>query len=196
MTPKQVERIQGKIKKLKAALTRDKRQWGGYYHDGKGLRYLIPRLYLQLEDYNGGQRYFNWFHKEFPDDSGYPDFLFEWSVILFMNSKIGDAEKKLFETHCRNTYLIDKFLGKEIIPIEKWEGSNLEGDEFVNYFNYSSKDKNLTSFSEWLIGIIESEKFITATEKYIETEIKLLHEKDYVTRCSLVEQQQQLIDTY
>lgn len=196
MTPKQVERIQGKIKKLKAALSRDKRQWGGYYHDGKGLRYLIPRLYLQLRDYKGGQRYFNWFHKEFPDDSGYPDFMFEWSVILFMNGKTRDAEKKLFEAYCRNTYIIDKFIGKEIIPIEKWEGSNLEDAEFVNHFNYSSKDEDLTSFSEWLTGIVASEKFIRATEKYIETEKKLLHEKDYATRCLLVEQQRQLINTY
>lgn len=38
MTTKQVERIKEKIKRLKAALARDKKQWGGYYHDGQGNR--------------------------------------------------------------------------------------------------------------------------------------------------------------
>jgi len=71
MTPKQQARLQNKIKKIKSALAADKKHWGGYYHDGGGLRYLPPGLYIQLEDYSGGLRYLNWFKKNFPDDA-YP----------------------------------------------------------------------------------------------------------------------------
>ena len=63
MTPKKQERIINKIKKIKAGLAADKKYWGGHYHDGQGLRYIPPQLYLELEDYSGGLRYFNWFKK-------------------------------------------------------------------------------------------------------------------------------------
>lgn len=63
MTPKQEERIKNKIKKVKAALSADKKRGGGQYHDGQGLRYYPPQLYIELKDYTGGLRYFNWFNK-------------------------------------------------------------------------------------------------------------------------------------
>lgn len=196
MTPNQIERIQGKIKKLKAALARDKKQWGGYYHDGQGIRYAIPRLYIQIEDYKGGQRYFNWFHKNFPDDSGYPDFLFEWAIVLFMNGKIRDAERKIFETFCGNTYIIDKFFGREIIPIDKWEGSNLETPEFTKYFQYAATDEKLTGFAEWLNSFIATENFSSSAKKFLEIEKKLESAKDYETRRSLLTEQRKLRDNF
>ena len=146
MTPKQIERMKEKIKRLKAALARDKREWGGEYHDGQGIRYLIPKYYIKLEDYKGGQRYFNWFKKNFPGDAGFPDFLFEWTIVLFMSNKMKEAERKLFETFSANTYIIDKFLGEEIMPLVKWEGSNLESSDFTNYFNYAADDADLKEF--------------------------------------------------
>ncbi|WP_241910479.1 hypothetical protein [Pseudotamlana carrageenivorans] len=88
MTPKQVERIQNKIKKIKKELAADKKHWGGYYHDGRGLRYLPPALYLKINDYTGALRYFNWFNKNFPEDSCYPIFMFEWTMTLFKRKKL------------------------------------------------------------------------------------------------------------
>ena len=97
MTPKQIERIQIKIATIKRALAADKRQWG-CYDDSRGLRYLPPALYLKLQDYKGAMRYFNWFHKIFDDDAGYPMFLFEWTITLFKNGKRKEAEKMALKT--------------------------------------------------------------------------------------------------
>ena len=105
MTPKQEERIRIKIAKIKKALAADKRFWGGEYHDGRGYRYLQPALYLQLKDYKGAQRYFNWFAKTFEEDAGYPIFLFEWTVTFFKNNKLKEAEKRLW----KHFYLIPIF---------------------------------------------------------------------------------------
>jgi hypothetical protein len=55
-----------------------------------GLR--RQKYYVQLGDYAGGLRYTRWFDKNFPDDIGYPDFLFEWTIILFRNAKLKEAE--------------------------------------------------------------------------------------------------------
>ncbi|AJR03002.1 tetratricopeptide repeat protein [Siansivirga zeaxanthinifaciens] len=195
MTPKQQERIKNKIKKVKAALAADKRFWGGQYHDGHGLRYIPPQLYIELNDYTGGLRYFNWFHKNFPDDSGYPDFLFEWTIILYKTGRLKEAEKKAFETFCSNTYLFDNFFERQVTKLEKWEGSNLETQEFVdNQFSYSNKQDNLADFSEWLDNFITAEKFILLSNKYLDIQKRLKVEKDTETRQYLIQHERQLVN--
>ena len=195
MTPKQQEKIKNKIKKVKAALAADKRYWGGQYHDGRGLRYIPPQLYIELNDFTGGLRYFNWFHKNFPDDIGYPDFLFEWTIVLFKTGRLREAEKKAFETFCQNTYLFDKYFERQEIKLEKWEGSNLETKDFADYqFCYSNKQDNLADFSEWLDNFIATEKFILLKNKYLDIQKRLKAEKDTETRQYLIQLERQLVD--
>ncbi len=109
MTPYQKQRIELKIKKIRSILAADKRKFGGY-DDSRGLRYLPTSLYIKLQDYKGGLVYTRWFVKNIPDDAGFPDFFFEWTIILFKNSKIKDAERKATASFFRNTNIFDKFL--------------------------------------------------------------------------------------
>ncbi|MFU8844692.1 MAG: tetratricopeptide repeat protein [Bacteroidales bacterium] len=193
LSPNQEERIRNKIKKIKAALAADKKRWGGFHHDGQGLRYALPRLYISLGDFSGGLRYFSWFNKNFPDDRGYPDFLFEWTVILFKTGRLKEAEKKAFQTFTRNTYLFDKFFERPINKIDKWEGSNLEVAEFAtDYFDYSYKQANLSDFAKWLDKLTQTKKFIALTSKYIEIHKRLKNEHDFETRGFLGKQANQL----
>jgi len=193
MTPKQQERIKNKIKKIKGALAADKKRWGGQYHDGQGLRYYPPKLYIELNDFTGGLRYLNWFNKNFSDDSGYPDFLFEWTIILFKTGRLKDAEKKAFETFQSNTYLFDTFFGRKLTETAKWEGSNLQTQNFaVNHFSYNSKQENLTDFSEWLNNFITTEKFLLLSTKYLDIQKRLETEWDTETRHYLIQQKHEL----
>ena len=136
MTDKQIERVKAKIEKYKKALAADKKYWGGQYHDGQGIRYIIPEQFIKINDYKGGQRYLNWFDKNFPDDSGYPIFLFEWCFILFKCDKLKDAEQKAHRTFFSNTYLLDKFLEKEPLRLDKNESSGWEYESLVENFPY------------------------------------------------------------
>jgi len=52
MTEKQIQRIKKKITNLRAVLSAEKRKFGGYF-DNRGIRYLIPDLYLKIPDYKG-----------------------------------------------------------------------------------------------------------------------------------------------
>lgn len=195
MTPKQQERIKNKIKKIKAALSADKKYWGGQHHDGRGLRYIPPQYYIQLNDFTGGLRYFNWFHKNFPDDSGYPDFLFEWTIILFKTRRIKEAEKKAFETFCLNTYLFDTYFGREVTKIKKYEGAKLETLDFADsQFCYSNKQEQLTDFSDWLEKFIATEKFIRLSTKFIDIKKRLETESDVEIRYYLIQHVRQLKD--
>ena len=50
MTPKQIEKVQIKIKKIRAALAAEKRMFG-CYDDSRGMRYLPPHLFVKIQDY-------------------------------------------------------------------------------------------------------------------------------------------------
>ena len=180
MTPKQVEKIKLRIKKIKAELARDKKFWGGYYHDGRGLRYLLPKLYIQISDYPGGLRYINWFYKNFPDEIGFPDYLFECTIIFFMAGMIKDAKKKAFETFCSNTYIFDKFFCYPVIAIAKHESFEFNSPEFTKYLTYSYRDPDLVTFTNWLKEFRNSEKFIQLSNKYLEfcRQLNLSNSKD------------------
>ncbi len=193
MTPKQEERLRNKIKKIKAALAADKRSWGGYYHDGQGLRYELPSLYLRLKDYTGGLRYMNWFNKNFPEDVGFPDFLFEWTIILFKTGRLEEAERKAFQTFTLNTYIFDKFFGRAITPLEKHEFSGTESAEFaIEHFGYSCEQESFWDFGAWLSTFIDSAKFKATANRFIDIQIKLKDEKNFKKRVNLIREADQL----
>lgn len=194
MTPKQVERIRKKIARIRKELAADKKSWGGYHHDGKGLRYLPPELYIKLKDYKGGLRYLRWFDRTFPDDSGYPIFLFEWTIILFKTGKIQEVDKKAMETFFSNTYLFDKFLEKELLQFGKWEGSSWEQSSLTEYFNYSKTDTELKDFVSWLESFLTSEKFYKIANEFIEIEEQLQNEPVEQKRHKLVKRRYELLD--
>lgn len=166
MTEKQIERIKKKIKGCKAQLSAEKRKFGAY-HDGRGIRYIIPELYLEIEDYKGCLRYFNWFQKEFGDDVGFPHFIFQWTFVLFQNKKCELAEKKLYETIFSNTYLIPVLLDLEIDRIEKSETISTERIEFAKEIA-SEMSKIITDdFNIWLKEITNKEIFSKRIRDYI-----------------------------
>lgn len=195
MTPKQIERIQTKIARIKRALAAEKRKWG-CYDDSRGLRYLPPALYLKLQDYKGAMRYFKWFYKNFDDDTGYPMFLFEWTITLFKNGKHKDAEKMALQTFFSNTYLIDKFLGKELLNLSISEQSNRENPALIKNLIYKNSDAALQDFTEWLSDFVISERFYQYANEFIDIERKLKTEPVGITRSQLVSRRYSLLDDY
>jgi hypothetical protein len=180
MTTKQAERLKKKIATIKRALAAEKRRFGEY-DDGRDLRYLPLALFIKLQDYAGGWRYTKWFQKNFPDDMATPDFLFEWTIILFMNGKWKEAEKKAYQAFCSNTYLFNKFFGKPVVAINKYESFNLEHAAFTDHLAYSSKQAALQDFSSWLKQITAKEKFIRLSTKFIAVQKRLKTETDQET---------------
>lgn len=195
MTPKQIDRLKKKIADIKRILAAEKRKFGGY-DDGAGLRYIPTKYFIQLEDYSGGLTYLKWFDKNFPDDNGFPDFLFEWTIILFKTGKAKEANKKAFQTFCSNTYLFDKYFGRQIIPVDKWEGSNLGTPSFTEYLNYTSEQKELVDFSAWLDALISTQAFVTQSNQYIDIQKRLKTEQDGETRTYLVKAASQLRNSF
>ncbi|WP_207514571.1 hypothetical protein [Longitalea luteola] len=194
MTPKQEERLRKKISNIRRTLAAEKRKFGGY-DDSRGLRYVPVRYFMQLHDYQGGLTYLRWFNKNFPDDGGFPDFLFDWTIILFQCGKTKEAARKAFETFCANAYLFNKYFDRPIIPIDKWEGSNVDIPEFADQLTYSAKQPELAAFSVWLNDLIETVDFRNRCEQYIDIYKRLKTENDREARRALLMQARQLIET-
>ena len=130
MTPKQIERVKNKIKLIKSELAKDKKVWGGQYHDGRGLRYLPTSLYIQIGDYSGGLRYVNWFDKNFPDDIGSSLYLFEAIFILFKSKKTKEAEHKLKQNKNELEYILDLYFK---IEVDKKFAYKFNNEEFIEF---------------------------------------------------------------
>jgi hypothetical protein len=195
MTPKQTEKLRAKIADIKKVLAYEKRKFGGY-DDSRGLRYLPTRYFVELADYAGGLAYTKWFSKNFPDDAGFPDFLFEWTIILLKSGQINQAAQKAFQTFCSNTYLLDKFFERPILPIDKWEGSNLESPSFLEYFQYNYQQPGLEDFTVWLRLFLSSEPFSQAAIQFVKLSKALNQADDIEKRSYLVQQLSLLEKTY
>jgi hypothetical protein len=194
MTPKQEERIRNKIARIRKELAADKKRWGGFHDDSRGLRYLPPEQFIKLKDYKGGLIYLRWFNRTFPDDIGFPIFLFEWTLILFKTGNLKEAEQKAFKTFAGNHFVFDKFFGHTLLPTEKEVYSNWETAELAEMLNYSLNDPEFADFGEWLLRLQASEKFNKAASELIEIEAKLETEPVGETRTALVNRRYNLID--
>ena len=187
MTPKQTERLQKKIADIKRVLAAEKRKFG-CYGDSRGRRYLPLQYFIQLGDYAGGLNYIKWFNRHFPDDGGFPEFLFECTIILVKTGKFKDAESKAFETFCSNPYLFDQFFGRPIQRLDIWHGSNFELPEYAETLIYSAQQPQLKDFAEWLDGVIAEGSFISRSRRYIDIHKLLVDEHDPEIRDRLIDE--------
>jgi len=195
MTPKQIQTRKKKIADVKRTLAAEKRKFGAY-DDSRGLRYVPTRYYIELADYAGGLAYTKWFEKNFPDDMGFPIFLFEWTIILFKNGKIKEAEKKALQTFTSNTYLLDKFLGKDLLALDIEEDSNWDGPELAEHLKYSKSQIELRDFADWLSVFVTSDKFYKIANEFISIKQRLKAERVGPARSRLVKKLYSLLDTY
>jgi hypothetical protein len=187
MTDKQIEKVKSKIEKCKKALAADKKYWGGYYHDGSGIRYYLPQLYIEIDDFKGGLRYLNWFDKNFPDDSGFPVFLFESTFILFKCGRIKEAEIKAYRTFYSDITLFDRFLEKSVLRNVITEDICPEKSNLPDSFKYSRHDLKFKAFAEWIEGIFNNLTFLKEAEEFIQIERQLKNIGVGKKRSDLVE---------
>jgi len=191
MTPKQIENLKKKIADIKRILAAEKRRFG-CYDDSRGLRYLPTAYFVRLGAYSGGLAYLKWFHKNFPDDGGFPEFLFESAILFFKTGRRKEAGNNAFRTFCSNPYWLDRFFGRPLIPLDIWHPSNTGTAEYTESLAYSSKQPDLSDFSEWLRDLVASEDFARRCNKYIDIFCRLKTETDKEMRRLLVQEAFQL----
>jgi len=191
MTPKQTEKLKKKIADIKRILAAEKKKFG-CYDDSRGLRYLPTSYFIQLGDYKGGVTYLKWFYKNFPDDGGFPEFLFELTILLFKDGKLREAASAAFQTFCSNPYWIGRFLGRPVVRLDIWHSSNLMQVEYTEALTYTRDQPGLADFGDWLQELTTTEDFARRSSRYVEIYRQLKSETDKESRRRLVEETFQL----
>jgi len=187
MTPKQAARLRQQITAIRRTLAAEKKKFGGY-DDSRGLRYLSTRYYVQLADFAGGLTYTRWFAKNFPDDAGFPDFLFEWTFILFERGKLQQAEQQAFATFCADRQLFEHLLARPLTPAEPWEEAPLPAASYAAYFASLGPPPRFAAFTQWLAGWLSTERFTHRAAQYERLQQLLQGESDVAKRHALWDQ--------
>lgn len=156
-----------------------------------GFRYLPTKHYIKLAEYLDGLTYLYWFEESFPNDSYTPNFLFEWTIILFKTGNINGAEKKAFLTYCLNCNLFESYFKNPVLQFEKL---NLDKPNHADEFQYSSNQIELTDFTNWLTDFISTRKFKTLTTEFNAINSRLKTEEDRETRNYLFLRSRQLVE--
>lgn len=192
MTDRQRERIKDKIKKIRATLAAEKRKYGAF-DDSRGLRYLPTQLYIKLGDFAGGLRYLKWFNKNFPDDIGFPEFLFESTIILFKTGHLKDAESYALQTYFSNTFLFDKYFNRRSMWLSKSPPANFQRVDYLENFRYRHDQEDLLEFSAWLNDFIQTDRFTKKKSEFDDIERQLETEPVGPRRDMLVKKLNKLI---
>lgn len=183
--PKEPIQIRQRIRRYERKFKNEKESWG-MIGDGAGTRFLLAPLYLLMDDLEGAIASFEWYEKEFPDDS--PDAAHHlcWSLALHRADQERKAIRKLGQTMIANLYLIPCLLGNPIPRLDIWHGSNLEWPEYVALVPEEFLDLWQPQDSDWARHHYESPPFQRIKNRYIEIQRELKDESPGPRRSELV----------
>lgn len=177
MTPSEKQELENEIERIIASIETEVQLLDGYNDELREV-YLPIKYYLQMADYKAGLKYLRWYQQIVHGDVGAPDFIFECAIILYMNGKFKEAKRKALEAYFNNTYIFDKFFGRQLIPVDKLESWENEKPEYLADFKYSYTQPQLAEFTKWLRDFEQSGKFLSISKRFIAALVWMKYEKD------------------
>lgn len=185
MTEKQIEKIRLSIKKNRAALTAEKRRFGGF-DDSAGRRYYISDLYMRISDYKGAITYKKWFDKNFPDDIGSPFLSLCWSIAYYEIGKMKESIIYTIDTAFQNIYLHNLLFDREVNRIDMYE-HGYDMLEFAKSMIKDCKKMATQNYLDWLIEFMVTEEYKEPINKFIALNKLLKDEANTDKRSELLD---------
>ena len=185
MTEKQIEKIRLSIKKHRAALSAEKRLYGGF-DDSAGRRYYIADLYMRIADYKGAITYKKWFDKNFPDDIGGPVLSLNWSIACFGLGQITETKIFTIDTAFQNIYLHGLLLDKEVVRIDMYE-PGYDMLEFTKSMIKDCKKVSTQPYLDWLAKFMDTAEYKEPVDKFIALNKLLKDENNRDKRIELLD---------
>jgi hypothetical protein len=171
--PSEPRKIKERIKRYESDLQKEYKKFR-YISDDSGKRYLIGPMYLLIGDIPGAIKSFEWFEKEFSDDSGEPFHLLCWALSLYQSNDQVKATKKLCQAMLSNLYLLPFLLNIEQPNLDILHSSNWEAKDYIEH----GPSELLRIWDEqalqWAGELYQSDSFRKARDRSIEI-LKLLN---------------------
>ncbi len=182
------------ISRYRSALNQEKKSHGNI-NDGNGNRYVLFWLYFVLGDLNKSREYFEWYKKEFSDDTGDPIQKLCWALILHRMKNDNEARIMLADLMLSNLYLIPKIIGIDVQKYDMWHSSNLEDIDYVEEIPAEVIERLNESEIQWMNVLYQSVEFLRIRERYIEIFKKLQHTKEIEKRRKLLNESYALLNS-
>jgi hypothetical protein len=186
MTDKQIEKIKLSIKRHRAALTAEKRKFGGF-HDGSGTRYHISDLYIRISDYKGTINYKKWFDKNFPDDVGDAVLSLNWSIAYYGLGQVRETKIFTIDTAFQNVYFHGLLLDRVVDKIDMYE-SGQDILEFTKSYIADCKKVVTKSYLDWLSNFMDTDEYKIPINRFIALNKLLKDENNQGKRIGLIKQ--------
>ncbi len=181
-----------KVKRIKDSLAQEKRNFG-FMHDRRGLRYVIPKMLMDIMALTDGKRYYTWFYKNFPDDIGEPYMFIQW-LCMFYHRKEYKLAKDIMKKIIRiNIYIIPQILDKPLkkaVIFSQW--SNYEDEAYISLEEIEEMSYIDKPFKDWLEKTYFSEDIQSLLQNYIALREELDNEDDFDKRGELLQKEKDL----
>lgn len=191
--PKTERELRKRISSYRSSLSKEKKSYG-YISDGTGKRYLLFYLYFVLNDLAKSQSYFNWYQKEFPDDSGEPLQKLCWAISLNRLGRELDAKYMLGQTMLSNLYLLPFTIGEPVEEYDMWHSSNFVQIDYLNHTFDEVIGKITKNEVTWIETLYKSFEFRRIRKRYIEIYHELQNTKEIEARRKLLEESYSLLE--
>jgi hypothetical protein len=191
--PKTDKELKKRISSYKSSLSKEKKNYG-YIRDGSGKRYVLFYLYFVLNDLAKSEANYEWYQKEFPDDSGEPVQKLCWAISLHRMGKELAAKQMLGETMLSNLYLLPFIIGETVEEYDIWHASNFDQVDYVNHTPDEVIESIRTDEALWIKSLYESFEFRRIRKRYIAIYHKLLSTRQIEARRKLLEESYSLLD--
>ncbi len=185
--PKTPKGIYSRIEQYKKVLRSEKRKFG-CYDDSYGRRLLIGPLYLLANDTDGALKYYKWYEKNFPDDSGEPFMYLCWTLTLYRAGQIEKAKTKLMRTMFSNLYILPFLFKENQSDYHFRPGSNWEANEYLEFLPVEYLAQWREEEIRWAREIYYSEDATMFRSRYVEIEMELTNERPGPRRTALVKE--------
>ncbi len=182
------------ISRYRSELNKEKKDHGKI-DDGIGRRYVLFWLYFALNDLDKSREYFEWYKKEFTDDTGEPIQKLCWALSLHRMKNDNEAKSVLADLMLSNLYLIPKIIGIDVQKYDMWHSSNLKDIDYLEEIPEQVRGRIKDSEIQWMNELYHSVEFRRIRERYVEIFKKLQHTKEIEKRRKLLNESYALLNS-
>jgi hypothetical protein len=192
--PDTEKKIKGMISNYKSALKKEKKTHGNI-NDGSGRRYVLFWLYFVLDDLDKSSEYFEWYKKEFSDDTGEPIQKLCWALSLHRMNDDNEAKMMLADLMLSNLYLIPKIIGIDVREYDMWHSSNFSDIDYFEEIPAQVRESIKETDIQWMNELYQSFEFRSIRKRYIEIFKQLQNTKEIEKRRKLLNESYTLLDS-
>jgi hypothetical protein len=147
------QEIIDRISQLEQSVEKGHNAWPKVFPEDD-IRYNIGALYLKINDTEGAINHFLCFEALYPQDNGEPFHFMAWTIALYRNGDLKEAEYMFLKTMLQNEYLFPILFGQNPELLDGWHRMTLGEKDYIS------------KAPKWILDLWEKEEINWAMEIY------------------------------